>query len=67
MTGTIAPADISSAADTNTLFMVAIGSESICLPEILDGLRQIHGKYTQGRHDREITLRVFLQPCEIIV
>ncbi len=67
VTGTVSPSDISANTDTNTLFMVALDFESTYLPQILDGLREVRAKYTHGHHDREIPLKVFLQPCEIIM
>jgi hypothetical protein len=53
--------------DTNTLFMVALGYESTFLPQIVAGLKEIRAKHVQGNPDREIPLKVFLQPCEIII
>ena len=64
-TGTVSASDTSS--DRNTLFMVALDYESIFLPQILDALKMVRAKHLQGRHDREVPLKVFLQPCEIIL
>ncbi len=51
----------------NTLFLVALGYEATFLPQIVAALKELRGKYTQGHGDREIPLKVFVQPCEIII
>ena len=53
--------------NTNTLFMVALGYESAFLPQIVAALKELRAKHIQGHDDREIPLKVFLQPCEIII
>ena len=54
-------------AQTNTLFMVALGYEATFLPQIVAALKELRAKHIQGHDDREIPLKVFLQPCEIII
>lgn len=69
MTGTVPDAYHSADpnTDTNTLFMVALGYESTFLPQIVAALKELRAKYIQGHDDREIPLKVFLQPWEIIL
>jgi len=69
VTGTVSGANSSADhnANTNTLFMVALGYESTFLPEIVAALKELRAKHIQGHDDREIPLKVFLQPCEIII
>lgn len=52
---------------TNTLFMVALGYEATFLPRIVAALKELRAKHIQGHDNREIPLKVFLQPCEIII
>lgn len=68
VTGTV-PGAKTSADDhaTNTLFMIALDYESTFLPEIVAALKELRAKHIQGHDDREIPLKVFLQPCEIII
>jgi hypothetical protein len=68
-TGIVAGADpiTGNSVHTNTLFMVALGYESTFLPEIVSALKEIRAKHLQGHDDRAIPLKVFLQPCEIII
>jgi len=65
VTGTVLSSDTNHG--TNTLFMLALGYESSFLPKILAALKEIRAGHVQGHHDREIPLKVFLQPCEIII
>jgi len=67
VTGTVPGLNTSADHDTNTLFMLALDYESIFLPEILAALKAIRARHVQGNPDREIPLKVFLQPCEIII
>lgn len=67
VTGTVPPADSSTNHGTNTLFMVALGYEATFLPQIVAALKELRAKYIQGHDDRAIPLKVFLQPCEIIL
>ena len=67
VTGTVPSSNPLTNHDTNTLFMVALGYESTFLPQIVAGLKEIRAKHVQGNPDREIPLKVFLQPCEIII
>jgi hypothetical protein len=47
--------------------MVALGYEATFLPQIVAALKELRAKHIQGHDDREIPLKVFLQPCEIII
>lgn len=69
VTGTVPGANHSADhnAQTNTLFMVALGYEATFLPQIVASLKELRAKHIQGHDDREIPLKVFLQPCEIII
>lgn len=67
VTGTVSVSDTSTGHDTNTLFLLALDYESIFLSDILAALKAIRAKHVQGNPDREIPLKVFLQPCEIIM
>ncbi len=67
VTGTIAASNSLSSHDTNTLFIVALGYEASFLPKIVAALKELRAKHIQGHDDREIPLKVFLQPCEIII
>lgn len=65
VTGTVLSSDTNHG--TNTLFMLALGYESAFLPKILAALKAIRAQHVQGHQEREIPLKVFLQPCEIII
>jgi hypothetical protein len=67
VTGTVPTSNPPTNQNTNTLFMVALGYESSFLPQIVAALKEIRAKHVQGHVDREIPLKVFLQPCEIII
>ena len=69
VTGTVPDANhaVDHNAQTNTLFMVALGYEATFLPQIVAALKELRAKHIQGHEDREIPLKVFLQPCEIII
>ncbi|NOU10720.1 MAG: hypothetical protein HOO98_11975 [Nitrospira sp.] len=69
VTGTVSDANHSADPDanTNTLFMVALGYEATFLPQIVAALKELRAQHIQGHDDREIPLKVFLQPCEIII
>ncbi len=67
VTGSVPVTDTLTGHGTNTLFMVALGYEATFLPQIVAAIKELRGKYTQGHGDREIPLKVFLQPCEIII
>ncbi|OQW32824.1 MAG: hypothetical protein A4E19_05570 [Nitrospira sp. SG-bin1] len=69
VTGTVTGANSAGEHNdkTNTLFMIALGYESTFLPEIVSALKELRAKHIQGHDDREIPLKVFLQPCEIII
>ena len=66
VTGTVSGSD-TTGHDSNTMFMVALDYESIFLPEILAALKAMRAKHVQGHLNHEIPLKVFLQPCEIII
>ena len=67
VTGIVSGSNTSADEDSNTLFMMALDYESIFLPDILSDLKAIRAEHVQGHPDREIPLKVFLQPCEIII
>ena len=67
VTGIVSGSNTSADHDSNTLFLLALDYESIFLPEILAALKAIRAKHIHGDPDREIRLKVFLQPCEIII
>ena len=68
-TGIVSEADpmTGNSANTNTLFMVALGYEAAFLPRIITALKELRAKHIQGHDDRAIPLKVFLQPCEIVL
>jgi hypothetical protein len=66
-TGTVPASNSITGHGTNTLFMVALGYEAAFLPKIVAALKELRAKHIQGHDDREIPLKVFLQPCEIII
>jgi hypothetical protein len=67
VTGTVPASNSLSGEGTNTLFLVALGYESAFLPKIVAALKELRAKHIQGHDDRAIPLKVFLQPCEIII
>ena len=67
VTGTVQPTNSLTGHRANTLFMVALGYEAAYLPKIVAALKELRAKHIQGHDDREIPLKVFLQPCEIIL
>lgn len=67
VTGTVPTSDSSTSHGTNTLFLVALGYEAAFLPKIVTALKELRARHIQGHDDREIPLKVFLQPCEIII
>lgn len=67
VTGTVAASNSATNHRTNTLFMVALGYEAAFLPQIVAALKELRAKHIQGHDDREVPLKVFLQPCEIIL
>lgn len=67
VTGTIPASNSSNSHGANTLFMVALGYEAAFLPQIVAALKELRAKHIQGHDDREIPLKVFLQPCEIVI
>lgn len=67
VTGSVPVSSSFSSQGTNTLFLVALGYEASFLPQIVASLKELRAKHIQGHDDREIPLKVFLQPCEIII
>lgn len=67
VTGTVPASNSVTSHGTNTLFMVALGYEAAFLPQIVAALKELRANHIQGHDDREIPLKVFLQPCEIII
>ena len=67
VTGTVPASNSLTTHDTNTLFLVALGYEAAFLPKIVTALKELRAKHIQGHDDRAIPLKVFLQPCEIIL
>jgi hypothetical protein len=67
VTGTVPVSTSVTNHGTNTLFMVALGYEAAFLPQIVAALKELRAKHIQGHDDREIPLKVFLLPCEIII
>jgi PII-like signaling protein len=67
VTGTVPTSNSVTNPDTNTLFMVALGYEAAFLPRIVAALKELRANHIQGHDDREIPLKVFLQPCDIII
>lgn len=67
VTGTVPASNSLTNHGTNTLFMVALGYEAAFLPQIVAALKELRAKHIQGHDDREIPLKVFLQPCEIVI
>ncbi|MBH0179682.1 MAG: hypothetical protein HP491_17925 [Nitrospira sp.] len=69
VTGTVSGSDTTghNSNTSNTLFMVALDYESIFLQEILAALKAMRAKHVHGHLNHEIPLKVFLQPCEIII
>jgi PII-like signaling protein len=53
--------------DRNTLFMVALEDDHIHMTQVLNAVKEIHAKYVRGYRGLEIPLKVFLQPCEVIL
>ncbi|CUS35256.1 P-II family nitrogen regulator [Candidatus Nitrospira nitrificans] len=67
VTGTVPASNSLTNHGTNTLFMVALGYEATFLPQIVTALKELRANHIQGHDDRQIPLKVFLQPCEIIM
>ncbi len=53
--------------DRNTLFMVALEDDHIHMTQVLNAVKEIHGRHVHGYRGLEIPLKVFLQPCEVIL
>ena len=52
-------------ADRNTLFMAALEDDH--MTQVLNAVRAIHTRHVHGYRGLEIPLKVFLQPCEVIL
>ena len=52
-------------ADRNVSFMLAIEDQSVV--PLADAVKQLYMKLLEGNHGEEVPLKVFLQPCEVIL
>jgi len=52
-------------ADRNTMFLVALDDDH--MPALVKAVRELHARLVGEHHGREIPLKVFLYPCEVIV
>jgi hypothetical protein len=64
-TGTVS--GTGSSTDRNTLFMVALEDDHVHMTQVLNAVREIHARHVHGYRGLEIPLKVFLQPCEVIL
>lgn len=64
-TGTVS--GTGGAIDRNTLFMVALEDGHIHMTQVVNAVKEIHAKHVRGCRGLEIPLKVFLQPCEVIL
>lgn len=53
--------------DRNKLFMVVLEDEHIHMTQVLNAVRGIHARHVHSYRGLNIPLRVFLQPCEVIL
>lgn len=53
--------------DRNTLFIVALEDDHIHMTQVLNGVKEIHGRHIHGYSGLEIPLKVFLQSCDVIL
>jgi nitrogen regulatory protein PII len=51
--------------DRNVSFMVAIDDQQVT--PTADAMKQLYMKLLEGNHGEEVPLKVFLQPCEVIL
>ncbi|MGQ0667331.1 MAG: P-II family nitrogen regulator [Nitrospiraceae bacterium] len=64
-TGTVS--GTGGSTDRNTLFMVALEDEHIHMTQVVNAVKEIHARHVHGYRGLEIPLKVFLQPCEVIL
>ncbi|MBI3355160.1 MAG: hypothetical protein HY038_00005 [Nitrospirae bacterium] len=64
-TGTVS--GTGGSTNRNTMFMVALEDDHIHMTQVLKAVREIHTRHVHGYHGLEIPLKVFLQPCEVIL
>ena len=50
--------------DRNVSFMTALEDQVVALA---DAVKQLYMKLLEGNHGEEVPLKVFLQPCEMIL
>ncbi|HMU54983.1 MAG TPA: hypothetical protein PKA61_08245 [Nitrospira sp.] len=63
LTGTVS--EYSWMADRNVSFMVVLEDQQAA--PIADALKQLYGKLLEHNSGKEVSLKVFLQPCEVIL
>ena len=51
--------------DRNTMFLVALDDEHMIA--LVNGVKELYVRLMEEHHGREVPLKVFLQPCEVIV
>ena len=51
--------------DRNTMFLVALDDEHMTV--LVNGVKELHARLVEEHHGHEVPLKVFLQPCEVIV
>ena len=51
--------------DRNKLYLIALDDEHAA--PLVKGVKELHVKLVQDNHGHEVPLKVFLQPCELIV
>ncbi len=52
-------------AERNVSFMVALEDEHVAA--LTEALKQLYVKLLEANHGEEVPLKVFLQPCEVIL
>ena len=51
--------------DRNVSFMVALEDQYV--PALADAIKQLYLRVLEANHGQEVPLKVFLQPCEVIL
>ena len=51
--------------DKNTLYLITLNEDQM-LP-LINAVKEVHVRLVAERHGHEVPLKVFLQPCEVIV
>lgn len=51
--------------DRNVSFMVALEDQYV--PALADAIKQLYVRVLEANHGQEVPLKVFLQPCEVIL